>query len=107
MPAGADGFSIGKKEDKLGIRASSTGNLIFDECRIPAHNLLGKQGDGNMQRGRPQTWGGEANDALFTDAGVITTGGAIHSRVAWFCRGQPRVKQACAPSSLPPAPSLR
>ena len=46
MPAGADGFSIGKKEDKLGIRASSTGNLIFDECRIPAHDLLGKQGDG-------------------------------------------------------------
>ena len=78
-----------------------------DEALELLWGWLGKQGDGNMQRGRPQTWGGEANDALFTDAGVITTGGAIHSRVAWFCRGQPRVKQACAPSSLPPAPSLR
>ena len=60
---------------------------------------------GTMERGKPQTWGGEANDALFTDAGVITTGGAIHSRVAWFCRGQPRVKQACAPRCLPQDPT--
>lgn len=35
------GLGLGKKEDKLGIRASSTANLIFDECRIPAANLLG------------------------------------------------------------------
>lgn len=40
------GFSLGKKEDKLGIRASSTGNLIMDNCRIPEANLLGKTGDG-------------------------------------------------------------
>jgi hypothetical protein len=47
-----------------------------------------------IERGLPETWGGEANDAVFTDAGVIATNGAIHSRVAWFCRDRPRVKQA-------------
>jgi len=35
------GFSVGKKEDKLGIRASSTCELIFDDCRVPAANVLG------------------------------------------------------------------
>ena len=46
VAAGTRGFSLGKKEDKLGIRASSTGNLIFEECRIPLGNLLGEEGDG-------------------------------------------------------------
>jgi butyryl-CoA dehydrogenase len=41
-----DGLSLGKKEDKLGIKASSTRNLIFDDCLIPKENLLGKKGDG-------------------------------------------------------------
>jgi alkylation response protein AidB-like acyl-CoA dehydrogenase len=40
------GFSVGKKEDKLGIRASSTCELIFDDCRVPAANLLGEEGKG-------------------------------------------------------------
>lgn len=40
------GFSIGKKEEKLGIRASSTTELIFDNCRIPKENRLGKEGEG-------------------------------------------------------------
>lgn len=40
------GLSLGKKEDKLGIKASSTCNLIFDECKVPKENLLGKVGDG-------------------------------------------------------------
>ncbi|XP_053313236.1 short-chain specific acyl-CoA dehydrogenase, mitochondrial [Spea bombifrons] len=40
------GLSLGKKEDKLGIRASSTANLIFEDCRIPRHNLLGQPGMG-------------------------------------------------------------
>eukprot|EP00948_MAST-09A_sp_MAST-9A-sp1_P001223 g1223.t1 len=38
---GTPGFSVGAKEDKLGIRGSSTGNLIFEDCRIPKENLLG------------------------------------------------------------------
>ena len=46
IPKSAPGFSIGKKEDKLGIRGSSTVNLIFEDCRIPKANLLGKEGEG-------------------------------------------------------------
>ncbi|MBU3188692.1 acyl-CoA dehydrogenase [Clostridium bowmanii] len=40
------GFSIGKIEDKLGIRASSTGELIFENCIVPKENMLGKEGRG-------------------------------------------------------------
>jgi alkylation response protein AidB-like acyl-CoA dehydrogenase len=40
------GFSVGKKEDKLGIRASSTCELIFDDCRVPKANVLGEVGKG-------------------------------------------------------------
>jgi len=40
------GFSIGKKEEKLGIRASATTELIMKDCRIPKENLLGKVGEG-------------------------------------------------------------
>jgi len=43
---GTPGFTVGKKEDKLGIRGSSTANLIFDNCRIPKENLLGEPGHG-------------------------------------------------------------
>lgn len=43
---GTPGFSIGKKEEKMGIRASSTTELIFENCRIPQKNLLGKEGEG-------------------------------------------------------------
>jgi len=40
------GFTFGKKESKLGIRASSTRELVYDNCRIPKENLLGKEGAG-------------------------------------------------------------
>ncbi len=40
------GFTVGKKEDKLGIRASSTCELLFDDCRVPAANILGEIGKG-------------------------------------------------------------
>ncbi|HUA97020.1 MAG TPA: acyl-CoA dehydrogenase family protein [Terracidiphilus sp.] len=43
---GAPGFTIGRKEDKLGIRASSTCELIFDECAVPAAQVLGEPGKG-------------------------------------------------------------
>jgi alkylation response protein AidB-like acyl-CoA dehydrogenase len=43
---GAAGFTVGKKEDKLGIRASSTCELLFENCRVPAGNVLGEVGKG-------------------------------------------------------------
>ncbi|MCY4660129.1 MAG: acyl-CoA dehydrogenase [Acidobacteria bacterium] len=43
---GTPGFRVGKKEDKLGIRASSTCELLFDDCRVPAANVLGEPGRG-------------------------------------------------------------
>jgi len=43
---GTPGFSFGKDEDKLGIRASATKELIFEDCEIPAENLVGKEGQG-------------------------------------------------------------
>ena len=46
---GTPGFTSGKKEDKLGMRASETAELIFSDCRIPKENLLGKVGDGFPQ----------------------------------------------------------
>ena len=46
---GTSGFSAGKKEDKLGMRSSETAEMIFDNCRIPKENLLGKEGEGFIQ----------------------------------------------------------
>lgn len=43
---GTPGFSFGKKEKKLGIRSSATYELIFENCRVPKENLLGKEGEG-------------------------------------------------------------
>jgi alkylation response protein AidB-like acyl-CoA dehydrogenase len=43
---GAAGFTVGKKEDKLGIRASSTCELLFENCRVPTGNVLGEVGKG-------------------------------------------------------------
>jgi len=43
---GTAGFTVGKKEDKLGIRASSTCELLFEECRVPKANVLGEVGKG-------------------------------------------------------------
>ncbi len=43
---GTPGFKVGKEEDKLGLRASNTAELIFEDCRIPAENLVGNEGEG-------------------------------------------------------------
>jgi alkylation response protein AidB-like acyl-CoA dehydrogenase len=43
---GTPGFRPGKKENKLGLRASDTSEIVFTDCRIPAANLLGRQGEG-------------------------------------------------------------
>jgi short/branched chain acyl-CoA dehydrogenase len=49
VPNGTSGFSYGRKLKKIGWRASSTGELFFDHCRIPKENLLGEQGAGLRQ----------------------------------------------------------
>lgn len=46
VEAGTEGFTIGKKESKMGIRGSATSELIFENCRIPKENLLGSEGKG-------------------------------------------------------------
>lgn len=46
---GTPGFTHGKKEDKLGMRASETAEMIFENCRIPHENVLGEIGDGFIQ----------------------------------------------------------
>ncbi len=46
LEKGMKGFTFGKKEDKLGIRASSTMELVFTDCKVPAENLLAKEGMG-------------------------------------------------------------
>src|SRR5258708_35281743 len=55
---GAKGVRSGKKEDKLGVRSSDTSPLVFEDCRVPAANLLGQEGHGYvdtleiLERGR-------------------------------------------------------
>ena len=46
VPADTPGFSVGRLEDKMGLHASATGELLFDGCRVPARQLLGKRGQG-------------------------------------------------------------
>lgn len=46
VPKNTPGFSLGKKEDKLGIKGSSTCSLIFEDCEVPKENLLGETGYG-------------------------------------------------------------
>lgn len=46
VPTDTPGFAVGKIEDKMGIRASETAEIIFDNCRVPTKNLLGKEGQG-------------------------------------------------------------
>ena len=46
---GISGFSSGRKEDKLGMRASETAELVFDNCKVPSENILGNVGDGFIQ----------------------------------------------------------
>ena len=46
VPAATPGFSVGRLEEKMGLHASATGELIFQSCRVPAANMLGERGSG-------------------------------------------------------------
>jgi len=67
------GFSFGKKEKKMGIRTSSTGELVFRDCRVPEGNLIGREGQGfiiairTLDRSRP----GVAAQALGIAQGAL------------------------------------
>ena len=73
LEKGMQGFTFGKKEDKLGIRASSTRELIFTDCEVPKENVLGKEGMGfivtmkTFDISRP----GVASQALGIAAGAL------------------------------------
>ncbi len=70
---GFPGFKYGKVEDKLGIRASKTSELIFEDCEVPVENLLGREGEGfkvamrTLDRSRP----GVASQALGIAQGAL------------------------------------
>jgi alkylation response protein AidB-like acyl-CoA dehydrogenase len=46
VPADTPGFSVGRLEEKMGLHASATGELLFEGCRVPAEQMLGERGDG-------------------------------------------------------------
>src|SRR3954454_10039775 len=68
VPKDTPGLSAGKKEDKLGIRASRTGEVVFEECRIPMANLLGglEKLEAKLERARSGQSTGRASGALAT-----------------------------------------
>lgn len=49
LEKGMDGFRAGKKEDKLGVRAADTSELVFEDVKVPAENLIGEEGEGYRQ----------------------------------------------------------
>ncbi len=75
------GFKFGKKEDKMGIRASATRELIFEDCRVPAANLIGREGTGFITAMR-------TFDASRPGVGAQALGiaqGALDLAVAYAC----------------------
>src|SRR4051812_10352930 len=68
VPKGTPGLSAGKKEDKIGIRASHTGEVVLDDCRIPTDYLLGGMDKLNakLERARSGQSSGRASGALAT-----------------------------------------
>jgi len=67
------GFTFGKKEDKMGIRASATRELIFQDCRVPKENVLGRPGSGffNAMKTFDMSRPGVASQALGIAAGAL------------------------------------
>ena len=87
VPKGTPGFRPGKKERKLGHRASDTSEMIFENCRIPKENLLGKRGEG------------------FVSSLKVLDGGRIS--IAAMSVGIAQAAYECAPRLRRGAPSVR
>ena len=70
---GTPGFEFGKKEDKMGIRASATRELIFTDCKVPKSNLLGREGAGFLvaMKTFDQSRPGVASQAVGIAAGAL------------------------------------
>lgn len=79
VEANTPGFSIGKKEAKLGIRSSPTTEIIFEDCRVPARNLLGQEGQGFKVA--MQTLDGGRNGIAAQAVGIAQ--GALDAAVAY------------------------
>ncbi|MFX3624403.1 MAG: acyl-CoA dehydrogenase [Ectobacillus sp.] len=73
------GFSVGKKESKLGIRSSPTTEIIFEDCRVPAENVLGEEGQGFKIA--MQTLDGGRNGIAAQAVGIAQ--GALDAAVAY------------------------
>ena len=82
---GTPGFSAGKKENKLGMRASETAEMVFDNCRIPDANRLGEVGDG------------------FKQAMKVLDGGRIFNCIpfTWYCQRRLRSSFAIFTGTIP------
>lgn len=95
-------MSLGKKEDKLGIRASSTANLIMEGCRVPKANLLGEEGMGfkiamgTLDAGRIGVAGQVNSSAPSLRVTVTDSVGELRSLLAWLpLRGGAALCLAC------------
>ncbi|MGB9030735.1 MAG: acyl-CoA dehydrogenase [Acidobacteriaceae bacterium] len=75
---GTPGFRPGKKENKLGLRASDTSELIFEDCAIPAENLLGKEGEGFIDAMRTLDGGRISIAALSLGIGRGALDASVH-----------------------------
>ena len=103
------GFTVGKKEDKLGIRASSTCELLFEDCRVPRANVLGDVGKGykvaieTLNEGRIGIGAqmiGLAQGALDHTVGIRPGTQAVR-------QGDRRVSRACSSRSRVPPPTSK
>ena len=92
---GTPGMTPGKKEDKLGMRASDTSEVLFENCRIPADQLLGEEGQGFV------------NTMQVLDAGPHRHRGAVGRPRAGRLRGGARLRAASAGRSARPISSFQ
>ncbi len=92
---GTPGFKPGKKENKLGLRASDTSEVVFTDCHVPAENLLGKEGEGFV------------NSLQILDGGRISIASLGPGHGARRLRMLPCATPSSASNSAKPSPNFR